>query len=105
MLLIFKLIIGHAIADFALQSDAMANNKNRNIPKAIPYSPSWQYWLIAHSLIHAGVVWIVTGSAVFGIVELICHYVIDLLKCDRHINTHEDQFLHILCKVLYYIMS
>ncbi|MCZ2338936.1 MAG: DUF3307 domain-containing protein [Chitinophagales bacterium] len=49
MLLIFKLIIGHAIADFALQSDAMANNKNRNIPKASPYAPSWQYWLIAHS--------------------------------------------------------
>ena len=49
MLLIFKLIIGHAIADFALQSDAMANNKNRNILKASLYAPSWQYWLIAHS--------------------------------------------------------
>ena len=45
MELLFKLIIGHAVADFALQSDAMAKGKNPNIPRDNIQSPNWRYWL------------------------------------------------------------
>lgn len=104
MELLFKLIIGHAVADFALQSDAMAKGKNPNIPRDNIQSPNWRYWLLSHSLIHAGVVWLITGNVIYAFIELLCHYVIDMIKCDRHINSHEDQILHILCKILYCII-
>jgi len=101
--LFFKLLVGHALADFVLQTDVMATWKNRHhkpdiIPKAMP---CWLYWSFAHALIHGGIVYGVTGSLLFGCVETIAHWSIDFAKCESWTNPHQDQILHLLCKIGY----
>lgn len=101
--LFFRLLIGHALADFALQSDAMAKGKNRHRktepPPGATYQPCWMYWLSAHALIHGGAVWAITGNVWIGLCETILHWVIDFGKCDNLYGIHEDQALHLLCKL------
>lgn len=100
-----KLLMGHALADFALQSDAMAKGKNRHNKTTPPagqkYVPCWLYWLIAHALIHGGVVWLITNSPFFGIIETLLHFCIDGLKCEGFTNPHEDQAFHVALKLIY----
>lgn len=104
--LIFKLLVGHAIADFALQSRDMNEKKNRNsVPNDIAPGKAvaviWPYWMTAHSLIHGGTVYIATGSLLFGTIETVLHWVIDFAKCEKWTNSHQDQLLHIICKGAY----
>jgi len=97
MILFFQLLIGHAVADFVLQSDTMALAKSRRgeLTKEHGASfPPWYYW-------HGGAVYLLTGSALFGLLETLLHWAIDFAKQERWINFHQDQALHILCKVLY----
>ena len=104
MALFFKLLIGHVLADFVLQTDTMARAKDRHGEFAQTVSdsfPPWYYWLGAHALVHGGAVYVVTGSAVFGAIETILHAAIDIAKCERWIGFHQDQALHVLCKVAY----
>ena len=106
MELLFKLMIGHALADFALQPDAMAKGKNRNrkpdfIPKGQKFIPCWYYWLSAHALIHAGFVWLFTGNVWLGLAEFILHFVIDFVKCENWTNPNQDQLLHFICRLVY----
>ena len=103
---LFLLICGHAVADFALQSDWMAKNKNRNNPSTyLPpgqiYTPTWFYVLGAHSFIHGLMVYLVTGDVIWGIIETISHFIIDFAKCESRTNPHEDQFMHLLMKLVY----
>ena len=102
----FKLIIGHALADFSLQSDAMAKGKNRhNKPDFIPTGqklmPCWMYWLSAHALINAGTVWFATGFWYLGLGEFIVHWITDFLKCDNYTNPNIDQAIHFISKLLW----
>lgn len=104
--LFFKLLVGHALSDFSLQTDAMAKGKNRNrkpefIPEGQKYTPCWAYWLTAHSLIHGGCVYLITGSLLFGFLETGFHWIIDFCKCENWTNPHQDQALHIWCKIVY----
>ncbi len=104
MKLIFLLLVGHALADFALQSDSMAKGKNRH-NKTIPppgakYQPCWQYWLSAHALIHGGMVYFITGLLFFGLFETVAHWIIDFFKCENKYGIHTDQALHIMCKAI-----
>ncbi len=104
MVLFFELLLGHALADFVLQSDTMATSKSRHFRSAVDRGngfPPWYYWLAAHSLIHGGVVYLVTGSWALGLAEIVLHTVIDFAKCEHKINFHQDQALHVLCKVAY----
>jgi uncharacterized protein DUF3307 len=104
MILFFQLVIGHALADFVLQTDTMARAKDRHSDFAMDKGesfPPWYYWLAAHALVHGGVVFVVTGSAVLALVEVILHSAIDYAKCERWIGFHQDQALHVLCKVGY----
>ena len=105
--LLFKLIIGHAVADFVLQPTSMAKGKCRHYKsdssKGNNAGPNWYYWLTAHALVHGGMVWFITGNPVFGLVELILHWFFDYAKCENWTNIHTDQLLHILCKVAYTI--
>lgn len=100
----FQMLIGHAAADFVLQSDAMGAGKNRHNDmqerKGLMFPP-WYYWMTSHALIHGGVVYWITGSAVLGLIETVLHFVIDFSKCEGWINLHQDQALHILCKAVY----
>jgi len=104
--ILFLLLFVHAVSDFALQSDSMAKGKNRHskpdfIPKGQKYVPCWPYWLSAHAMIHAGMVYLVTGSLLLGAFEFIFHWVVDFAKCENMTNPNQDQFLHFAIKIIY----
>lgn len=110
--LLFWLLFFHFLCDFALQSDAMAKGKNRNrrpdpgtVPPGAAYVPCWPYWLTAHAMIHAGGTALALNSVAFGVAEGLCHWVIDFCKCENIIGVHEDQGLHILCKLVWWILA
>ena len=102
----FALLISHAIGDFALQGNFLSQAKNRNanleafFPNGTPRG-LWFNALLAHALIHAGGVWLVTGLAMFAFIELLVHFLIDYIKCEGWISFSMDQSLHRLCKLLY----
>lgn len=101
---LFKLICGHALADFVLQPDAMGYGKNRNDKihdKEQSLFPHWYYWMTAHALVHGGMVYLITNSLVLGLVETAIHWVTDFAKCEGWIGLHTDQGIHIGCKVAY----
>jgi len=107
--LFFALAIGHAFADFALQSQFMAVNKNRNlVPKDTDDgkpSSMWIHVLSAHSLVHAGVVWMILSDFkhawAFAMAEFVAHWWIDFAKCDGKTSFNMDQGLHYVCKATY----
>lgn len=100
----FSLMIGHALADFPLQGEAIAKGKNRHAPPhGVPPGQKpvalWFHYLTAHTLIHAGFVWLITGWVWLGVAELVAHWLIDFAKCENWTNPHEDQAAHIICKI------
>ncbi len=107
MTLFLKLLMGHAIMDFWAQSDALAQMKNRNrdnthrIPPGQKPQVIWPYALTAHALMHGSAVWYLTGNVWFGIGETVAHWVIDFGKCENWYGIHQDQALHIVCKMLW----
>ena len=98
---LFLLICGHFLVDYALQSEFIAKAKNRNQP--IP-GIDWQWVMTAHCAMHAGVVYLITGSILLGLIEFVAHFVIDVTKCDVKITFNEDQYLHIVTKVLIWLI-
>ncbi len=106
--LLFALIIGHALADYPLQGKFLAIRKNRHI-KPLEYGADvpatiWVYCLSAHSLVHAGAVWVITGSAALGFAEFVLHWAIDFAKCEKWTTFHQDQGLHLLSKLAYVLL-
>lgn len=105
--LFFALVIGHALADYPLQTEFIALGKNHRLPAdQIPGGLGdtrgvWVHCLTAHCLIHAGAVWLLTGSVVLGLAELVLHWVIDFVKSGGWTNLHVDQLLHLVCKAAY----
>lgn len=95
----FLLVAGHCLADYALQSDFLAQAKNRNTDIGKVF---WKHGLFAHSAIHGLVVAVITGSWMLAIAETICHGVIDFLKCENKISLNVDQALHYACKALWF---
>jgi len=102
---LFALSIGHAVADYPLQGEYLAIGKNRRflIRLQDPSRPPqiWVACMGAHCLIHAGTVWIITGSVIVGLAEFMMHWGIDMAKCEGKTSFNQDQILHILCKVAY----
>jgi len=107
---LFLLFASHAIADFALQNDFTATNKNRHVrDKFTPEQRAkmeviWPWLLTAHSFHHAALVFLVTQNLTLGFLELGFHWVIDFGKCERWYNFHTDQALHLLTKVAWAFM-
>ena len=101
----FALMIGHALADFPLQGEYLATGKNWRLLRRLqdPARPEniWMFCMAAHCLIHAGVVWLITGSSLFAAIELVLHWSIDAAKCSGKTHFNLDQALHFLCKVGY----
>jgi hypothetical protein len=91
------LLIGHALADYGIQSEYVATARSRKVV-------GWFYPLTAHALIHGGIVAVVTGSIGLGIAEFVAHWFIDFGKGEGAYGIHADQFLHILCKVLWVVI-
>jgi hypothetical protein len=104
LVIFFALVIAHAVADFVLQPEFLALGKNRHADlskffgEKTPPPGLWIHALSAHSLIHAGAVWLVTGSVVLGLVEFILHFVIDFIKCEGKTGFSVDQLLHYACR-------
>lgn len=91
----------HALADYPLQGDYIAKQKSR------AHADSTSVWIIAltaHSVIHAGGVWLVSGSLAYAAAELILHAVIDVGKGEGKFGLVTDQLLHLACKVLFVIL-
>jgi hypothetical protein len=107
--LLFRFLVGHALADYALQSDFIATNKNRNAtPKGYdpnrhgPMQKVWPFVLSSHALIHGGAAYIACGGILWvGIVETISHWFIDFGKCEKWYGIKTDQALHLAFKLFY----
>ena len=91
----FLLLCGHALCDYSLQNDTMAKCKD-HITNPMEKHVPWYYWLGAHSLIHGGMVTLITGSTVLGLFEAVTHAGFDYMKCDGATNIHQDQALHLI---------
>lgn len=109
---LFLMLCGHAVADFMLQHPWVAQNKNRHAvstgydPKLHgPRETIWPYVLTAHALTHGAFVCLATGSAALGLAETAAHWAIDFGKCERWYGIHVDQWLHIACKVLWFVIA
>jgi hypothetical protein len=110
--LFFAFLIGHAVADFPLQGTFLAIGKERHgdlekLTGTVWPRGVWLYCLTMHSLIHGGAVWLISGSAALGFVELALHWLIDFAKSSRWTNFYIDQGLHVVCKIGYafYLVS
>ena len=100
----FWMLAGHALGDFAFQTEWMVQSKNpRRRARATSERRDliWIHVLTAHALIHGGAVALATGSVVLGIAETIAHWLIDYGKSNRYYGFHVDQFLHLGCKVIW----
>lgn len=102
--MLVALLVGHALCDYPLQGDFLARAKRPGGVVGVPWR--WAMW--AHCLIHAGAVWLVTGSLILAGAEYAAHTVIDTWKCSKGWGTADqeraftiDQWLHIACKVLW----
>jgi hypothetical protein len=99
--LFFAFAIAHALADFPLQGDYLARTKRRDQAGNLS---EWLISLTAHSLVQAGGVWIVSGSALLGATELCLHWLIDLGKGEGKFGYVVDQLFHLGCKLAYVIL-
>jgi Protein of unknown function (DUF3307) len=106
----FALSICHAIADFPLQTEFLAINKNRHlVPKDTDDgkpSSMWIHCLTAHALTHAGLVFfvlspLIKAAALIAFIEFVLHWIIDFVKCEGWTSFNTDQALHYLCKASY----
>jgi hypothetical protein len=97
LVLFLKLLAGHFVADYPLQSDFIANGKKRPGLYGVP----WYYTLSGHAATHATAVYLVTGSMVLALCEFFLHFIIDTAKCEKWIGIHQDQWLHFVCKAGY----
>jgi hypothetical protein len=94
------LILGHFVADYPLQTDFVAKFKCRKASlEAVP----WYYVMTGHCATHAVAVYLVTGSLLLALCELVAHWIIDVCKCEGWTNIHVDQALHVVCKVAWAI--
>ena len=96
-IMLFWLLVGHALADYPLQGAFLSQAKRKGAVKEMP----WQLALAVHSLIHGAFVALVTGSVLLGTFETVAHAVIDYQKCQKRIGMWMDQALHVACKLLW----
>lgn len=101
------MLVGHAVADYWAQSDALAKMKNRNrdssqfCPPGQKPQSVWFYALTAHAIMHGAPIAFLTNSIALGLAETVAHWLIDFGKCDNYYGIHLDQFLHIACKFVW----
>lgn len=98
--LFFAFAIAHALADFPLQGEYLAKSKVRRTARD---RQEWFIALTAHSLIHGGAVWLISGSPVLGAAEVVLHGLIDFGKGEEKFDLATDQVLHLTCKAGYVV--
>lgn len=86
-------LAGHFVADYPLQGEFLSSAK---------FNGPLRVWhLFGHSAIHAGVVALISGSLILGLLELVTHMAIDEAKIKGKTSFATDQFLHVLCKIVW----
>jgi len=96
--MLFLLIAAHAVADYPLQGDFLAQAKNRHTELGKMF---WPHALFAHSMIQGGFVLLITGSLWMAAAEVLIHGFTDWLKCEKKINLNVDQGIHVACKFVW----
>ncbi len=99
--ILFLMLAGHALCDYPLQGQFLAEGKNRHTELGKIY---WFHALTAHALIHGGMITIITGRLDLGIAETIIHWLTDWLKCENMISLNTDQAIHVLCKIIWVLI-
>lgn len=105
--MLFLLLCGHALADFSLQNEWVATNKDRNVRLKYPHEERkkmqiiWPYLLTAHALHHGLLVALITQRVSLGVAETAVHWCSDFAKCERWYGFHTDQMVHIASKILW----
>jgi len=97
---VFWLVAAHFAVDYPLQGDTTAMRKSRHC-KLPDIGVPWFYWLFAHAIMHGAAVLLILESLPLALCETVAHFLIDFLKCERVINIHVDQALHLACKVIW----
>lgn len=82
------MIVGHLVADGPMQPPALSLAKGYD----------WRAKLL-HAAIHGGAVALATRSVTLGLAETAAHATIDHAKRSGHLTMQQDQALHIMCKV------
>jgi len=104
---IFLLFAGHALMDYPLQGEFLSTSKNRHFLSKLqdPSRPPsiWLWCMTSHAMLHAVVVWAITGCFIVGMIEFALHWIIDFAKCENWTTFHQDQALHLICKIAYVI--
>jgi hypothetical protein len=95
---LFLLVGAHALCDYPLQGDFLAEAKDRHFRLG---QQLWKWALPSHAMIHGLFVYLITGSLVLGTIEVVLHTFIDYCKCEKKISFDTDQVLHLACKLLY----
>lgn len=89
------LVGGHAVGDFACQSEFMAKAKSRS--SQLPNHP-WQLVMLAHVAMHGAIVAVITGIWWLALCEGAIHFITDDVKCQHKISFRQDQAIHYACK-------
>ena len=105
--LFLAMVMGHALGDYPLQGAFLASCKNRNSDSSVFFGGSdvprgmWIHALTAHSLIQAGILWLISGSVVIATIELTVHWITDFIRCEEWISYTVDQAVHVGCKAIF----
>ena len=102
-ILLYQLLLAHAVTDFAMQSKEMSAGKRGNgeVPPGVKSVVVWPFWLVAHAAVNATGVYLVTGSIICSMLELVFHTVLDRNKCLNNTTAYQDQLGHLSTKVFY----
>lgn len=107
LVLLWALVLGHALGDFPLQGDFLAVGKDRHADlSAITGGKEWPrgmwfFCLTIHCCVHAAMVWLITGSVIVSMIEFLLHWTIDFVKNEGMTGFYTDQILHVVCKAVY----
>lgn len=96
---IFVMLVAmHFVCDYTFQSDFIAKYKSRlNSLAVVP----WYYVLLSHAITHSVGVYVVTQNMGLAVLETACHFGIDAAKNEGKTDIHQDQALHIVCKLVW----
>lgn len=99
--ILLLLLAGHAFADFPLSGDIFSKGKKNT---TVAENLNWFHTLTIHSSMHGGIVFLITQSTILGISEFIIHWVTDYLKYHGYISVNTDQTIHVVCKIMWWVL-
>jgi hypothetical protein len=98
------LCVAHFLCDYPLQGDWLSKAKNHK-NSLVPNEQIWPLCLAGHALIHAAAVFLILSSLPLAIAEFVIHAATDYAKCDGRIGYNTDQYIHLACKVVWWVFA